>query len=166
LGRNGFIYIFNYGYFLNFRKYSTAVLLLGIIGGLHHFEILLVSCVSLLIYQFLRLVPKVRSQELISACSFLIGILLGKFLLNLIFKVQGVVVSKNRVSIGFNGLNSNLELITKYGFLIYWSMLGVIWCVLIMAQIKRNRESFALSLALLIPLLVVFLSAIHLGLYS
>jgi hypothetical protein len=142
--------------FLNVRKYPLAVLLLGVIGGLHHFEILFVSSVSLLIYQFLRILPKVRSQELFSACSFVFGILIGKLLLNFIFKVQGVVVSKNRVSIGFDGLKSNLELITKYGFLIYWSMLGVIWFILIMALIKRNRESLALFLSLLIPLVVVF----------
>ncbi len=142
--------------FLNVKKYPLAVLFLGVIGGLHHFEILLVSSASLLTYQFLRILPKVKSQELFSACSFVFGILIGKLLLNFIFKVQGVVVSKNRVSIGLDGLKSNLELITKYGFLIYWSMLGVIWFVLIVALFKRNRDSLALLLSLLIPLVVVF----------
>jgi hypothetical protein len=155
VGMDSFTFLIMVTY-LNVRKYLLAVLLLGVIGGLHHFEILFVSSVSLLIYQFLRILPKVRSQELFSACSFMFGILIGKLLLNFIFKVQGVVVSKNRVSIGFDGLKSNLELITKYGFLIYWSMLGVIWFILIMALVKRNRDSLALLLSLLIPLVVVF----------
>jgi hypothetical protein len=155
VGMDSFTFLIMVTY-LNVRKYPLAVLLLGIIGGLHHFEILFVSSVSLLIYQFLRILPKVKSQELFSACSFVFGILIGKLLLNFIFKVQGVVVSKNRVSIGLDGLKSNLELITKYGFLIYWSMLGVIWFVLIVALVKRNRESLALLLSLLIPLVVVF----------
>jgi hypothetical protein len=155
VGMDSFTFLIMVTY-LNVRKYPLAVLLLGIIGGLHHFEILFVSSVSLLIYQFLRILPKVKSQELFSACSFVFGILIGKLLLNFIFKVQGVVVSKNRVSIGLDGLKSNLELITKYGFLIYWSMLGVIWFVLIVALVKRNRESLALLLSLLIPLVIVF----------
>jgi hypothetical protein len=46
--------------FLNVRKYPLVVLLLGVIGGLHHFEILFVSSFSLLIYQFLRIKSQTR----------------------------------------------------------------------------------------------------------
>jgi len=67
-----------------------------------------------------------------------------------------VVISKNRVSIGLDGLKSNLDLISKFGLLIYWSMLGVIWFVLVNALIKRNRDSLALFLSLLIPVFIVF----------
>jgi hypothetical protein len=49
-----------------------------------------------------------------------------------------------------------LELIEKFGFLIYYSMLGSIWIILAIAVFKRNRESAALLLAIFIPVMVVF----------
>ena len=142
--------------FLNLRIKPWLVLCVGIIGGLHHFEILFIASASLCVFEIAKGNFKSRKMEIKSIFGFIFGILLGKILLTFIFKVQGVVVSKNRVSIGLDGLNSNLELISKYGLLIYWSMLGVIWFVLIIALIKKNRESFALFVSLLIPLLIVF----------
>ena len=142
--------------FLNIKKYPIGTLFIGIIGGLHHFEILFISSVSLIIFHILRTMPKIKSKETISILNFMIGIAMGKALLIMIFKAQGVVVSKNRVSIGLDGLKNNLELIGKYGFLIYWSMLGVVWFVLIVALIKRNRDSIALLFSILIPIFIVF----------
>ena len=142
--------------FLNFKKWPAFTLLIGLIGGLHHFEILFISSSSLLLFQLLRNLPKFKSKETFSIFNFLLGICLGKALLTIIFRSHNILVSKNRVSIGLDGLKTNLELITKYGFLIYWSMLGVIWFVLIVALLKRNRDSFALLISLLVPFFIVF----------
>lgn len=142
--------------FLNLRFKPWLVLCVGVIGGLHHFEILFIASASLCLFEILRGNFKGRKIEIKSVFSFMLGVVLGKVLLSFIFRVQGVVVSKNRVSIGLDGLSSNLELISKYGLLIYWSMLSVIWYVLIIAIIKRNRESLALFVSLLIPIFIVF----------
>ncbi len=142
--------------FLNLRGRPLPTLIIGVIGGLHHFEILLLSIFSLLVFESLRGLSKVKKREIISSFSFLLGIALGKVFLTLIFDINNVLIAKGRTSIGLDGLRENLDLVSKYGFLIYWSMLGILWVVLIRAIAERNRESFALSVSLLIPFLVVF----------
>lgn len=142
--------------FLNFKNRLYFILFIGIIGGLHHFEILIISAISLCLFEIIKGMSKVRLREILPGFFFLIGIILGKIILFLIFEFLDVKVSRNRVSIGLDGLKSNLELISKYGFLIYWSMLGVVWLVLIFSIFKRNRDSLALVVSLLIPMTVVF----------
>lgn len=142
--------------FLNMRKLPYITIVIGIIGGLHHFEILFVSATSLCVFEIIRGNFKSRVKEVQSTLSFALGIFLGKMLLSFIFKANDVLISKNRVSIGVDGLKSNLDLISKFGLVIYWSMLGVIWFVLVNALVKRNRDSLALFVSLLIPVFVVF----------
>jgi len=142
--------------FLNIRKLPYITIFIGTIGGLHHFEILFISAASLCVFEIIRGNFKSRVKEVQSTFSFIVGIVLGKIFLIFIFRAHDVVISKNRVSIGLDGLKSNLDLISKFGLLIYWSMLGVIWFVLVNALIKRNRDSLALFLSLLIPVFIVF----------
>lgn len=141
--------------YLNLRLKPKLTLIVGIIGGLHHFEIIFVSAFSLFVYELVRGKEFRRLKEFISSATLLIGVLFGKILLTLIFELNQVAVSKNRVSIGIDGLKSNLELIEKFGFLIYYSMLGSIWIILLIAVFKRSRDSIALLSAIIIPLVVV-----------
>lgn len=142
--------------YLNLRLKPQFALLVGIIGGLHHFEIIFVSAVSLFVYESFREMDFRKSKLFLSSVTLLAGVLAGKILLTIVFELNQVVVSKNRVSIGINGLKTNLELIEKFGFLIYYSMLGSVWIILAIAVFKRNRESAALLLAIFIPVMVVF----------
>jgi hypothetical protein len=141
--------------YLNLRLKPKLTLIVGIIGGLHHFEIIFVSAFSLFVYELVRGKEFRRLKEFISSATLLIGVLFGKILLTLIFELNQVAVSKNRVSIGIDGLKSNLELIEKFGFLIYYSMLGSIWIILLIAVFKHSRDSIALLSAIIIPLVVV-----------
>jgi hypothetical protein len=141
--------------YLNLRLKPQLAVLVGLIGGLHHFEIIFVSAVSLFVYELVRGKAHGKSKEFIGSVMLLVGVLAGKILLTIVFELNQVVVSKNRVSIGINGLQSNFELIEKFGFLVYYSMLGSIWIILLIALFKRNRESIALLLAILIPVVVV-----------
>jgi hypothetical protein len=141
--------------YLNLRLKPQLALLVGLIGGLHHFEIIFVSAVSLFVYELVREKDFRKSKAFIGSVMLLVGVSAGKILLTLVFEVNQVVVSKNRISIGISGLKSNFELIEKYGFLIYYSMLGSIWIILLIAIIKHSRESIALLSAIIIPLVVV-----------
>jgi hypothetical protein len=141
--------------FLNLKSKPTPILFLGIIGGLHHFEIIFVSVFSLVIYELFRARALRKNRELLMSLLLLIGVVIGKILLIFIFNLNNVLVTRNRISIGLSGINSNIELFEKYGFLIYYSMLGPIWIVLIIALFKRSRDSFALLSALIVPFVVV-----------
>jgi hypothetical protein len=142
--------------FLNFKRNPFVALIIGIVGGLHHFEILAIGITALLVFEILRGFYKIKEKGNLSSIFFLLGVVLGKLLLTLIFAANGVFVAKGRTSIGLEGLKDNLDLVSRYGFLIYWSMLGVLWIVLIRAFAAKNRESFALLVSLLIPFTVVF----------
>jgi hypothetical protein len=142
--------------FLNFKRNPLVALIIGIVGGLHHFEILVTGITGLLVFEILRGFYKIKEKGNLSSIFFLLGVVLGKLLLTLIFAANHVFVAKGRTSIGLEGLKDNLDLVSRYGFLIYWSMLGVLWIVLIRAFAAKNRESFALLVSLLIPFAVVF----------
>ena len=85
--------------YLNLRLKPKLTLIVGIIGGLHHFEIIFVSAFSLFVYELVRGKEFRRLKEFISSATLLIGVLFGKILLTLIFELNQVAVSKNRVSI-------------------------------------------------------------------
>ena len=141
--------------FLNLRTRVLPALAIGLIGGLHHFEILVVSSASLLIYELFRTKSFFKEKSFRACASLILGLVSGKLLLNLMFRLNDVVVSKNRTDIGLDGVISNLELLEHYGILIYWSMLGPVWFLVAYACYKKNREVIALVISLAIPMIAV-----------
>ena len=142
--------------YLYFSANPALTLIVGMLMGMQHFEVGIVSAISLAVYELLS-VPLLKNQKKkFAVVTFIIGILLGKFLLSLIFASHGISILTDRTQLGLETVKTNYQLIFSNAFPIFWSYLGVYWIFLVLLLRKFDRQLFALMAALVLPLVIVF----------
>jgi hypothetical protein len=149
---------------INYKR-PTLLLLFGIFGGMHHFEIMVAGTATLLFYNLLRYkllnVMKVRSylknKDIFLPFTMVAGVLLGKAILIVIFEINNITVEKDGIALGLYYFEKSARLAVANFFPIAWSMLGAIWIVFTIAILQKSQDSLALLVSSLIPLALVFI---------
>jgi hypothetical protein len=93
---------------LNYKK-PILLMLIGIFGGLHHFEIMVAGTATLLFYNMiqnktfniLQTRSFLKNRDIFPPFMMVLGVLLGKALLIIIFEVNNIVVARDGISLGF-----------------------------------------------------------------
>lgn len=149
---------------LNYKN-PILLILFGIFGGLHHFEIMVAGTATLLFYNMiqnktfniLQTRSYLKNRDIFSPFMMVLGVLLGKALLIIIFEVNNIVVARDGISLGFYYFEKSARLAVANFFPILWSMLGAIWIIFVIAMLQKTRDSLALLLSSLVPLALVFI---------
>jgi hypothetical protein len=149
---------------LNYKK-PFMLLLFGIFGGMHHFEIMVAGTATLLFYNMilsktyniLQTKTYLKNKDIFSPFIMVLGVLLGKGLLITIFKLNDITVAKDGIALGFYYFEKSARLAVSNFFPILWTMLGAIWIVFIISILQKTRDSVALLLSSLVPFALVFI---------
>jgi hypothetical protein len=123
---------------------------IGIIIGMQHFELGLVAVLSLLIYDFFSQKTKPNFNNMKDSASLLLGVLLGKVILGVIFRSSGLILEDTRFSLGFQNFRDNLVVHVRFLPAAIYTMFGVLW-LLILKMDKRTKSAFLL--AAMIPII-------------
>ena len=126
-----------------FRSYSLIVIVLGILLGLQHFEIGIVTSVSLL---FLNFYNKFNKQEgfldLKYSISLTFGTILGKLILEYYFSIIGISLNTGRTWYTLSVINHFLYNSYFNIHNIIWFSFSVGWLVIFKYLFFKNKNSF------------------------
>jgi hypothetical protein len=149
---------------LNYKR-PYLLFSFGLIGGMHHFEIMVAGTATLLFYNMIknrtfhifRIKHYLRIKDILAPTIMVLGVIVGKALLVFIFIVNDVVVARDGISLGFYYFEKSAKLAIANFIPILWSMLGAIWIFYLLALFQKTKESLALFLSSLVPLALVFI---------
>ena len=149
---------------VNYKK-PIPLLIFGVFGGMHHFEIMLAGTATLLFYNLIRSnslnIFKIRKylqvSDIRSAFIMVLGVCIGKIILVSIFVINDIDVARDGIALGLYYFSKSAKLAATNFIPILWSMLGAVWIFFILALQQKSRESLALVLSSLIPLALVFI---------
>ena len=147
------------------HKKPIPLLIFGIFGGMHHFEIMLAGTATLLFYNLIRsnslnifkIRQYLRVMDIRSAFVMVLGVCIGKSILVSIFLINDIEVARDGIALGLYYFSKSAKLAATNFIPILWSMLGAVWIFFILALKQKSRESLALFLSALIPLALVFI---------
>jgi len=147
------------------HKKPILLLIFGIFGGMHHFEIMLAGTATLLFYNLIRSnslnIFKIRQylqvKDIRSAFVMVLGVCIGKSILVSIFVINDIEVARDGIALGLYYFSKSAKLAATNFIPILWTMLGAVWIFFILALQQKSRESLALVLSALIPLALVFI---------
>lgn len=138
---------------LLFQKRSR-VLIASVLLGMQHFEIGATSIISLMVWHFSCQIMG-RTSEVVPKNKFyttVIGLVTGKFLLELTFSINNISIPNNRISIAAENWHYNLLHNLGNLPLAVWTMYGSLWIILILQL--DPLEIVPLFIASLVPITV------------
>ena len=164
IGMDTFIVLIMSCLALNFKK-PFLLLLFGIVGGMHHFEIMIAGTATLLFYYMIKnntfhifqIRNYLKMKDISAPVIMVSGVIIGKAILVFIFIINDVAVARDGISLGFYYFEKSAKLAAANFIPILWSMLGAIWLFFLLALFQKTKESLALFICSLIPLALVFI---------
>ena len=151
IGMDGFLLLLFVTYFALTKK--AQIVILGALIGMQHFEIGIIAAASLFVYEKMKNKEDSEKNTLLKATILLLGILIGKIVLIIIFHVNQVTVRENRYTLGFDSAIHKLVDIVRYAPAAIFSALGILW-ILILKIDRKEQKAFLVAFAL--PLVASF----------
>ena len=151
IGMDGFLLLLLVMYFALEKKLYTV--LLGILVGMQHFEIGIIAAASLIVYERLRSRDDENKNSVAKATILILGILMGKLNLIIIFHTNGIIVRENRFTLGFDNVFHNLVDSVRYTPAALFSAIGIFWIIILKLQ-KKEQKAFLIAFT--IPIVASF----------
>lgn len=128
-------------------KNTFLLALLGIFIGMQHFELGIVAVLTLFTFEILIRKQKTDGKSVVEIATLLLGVLIGKVFLIIIFRFSGIVLQENRFTLGIENFRHNLVVHVRFLPAAIFTMFGVLW-ILILKMESTTRKAFLIASAI------------------